>query len=132
LTKEKLTTEEIKYILLFATDYMGMTVWPVATKEGNLAALLKLWVGANEKLTTEEIRQKMLLATDLRGLTFWELVEKNIGENLLVRVWNFAKEYLTTEKIKNELLFDTGIVRNIVWLRAAQLRERKALREMRK
>ena len=36
------------------------------------------------------------------------------------------------EEIKDELLLDTGIMRNLVWLRAAQVRERKALEEMRK
>ena len=43
LAKEILTTEEIKIENLFLTDHEGRTTWHIATYEGNLDLIQKIW-----------------------------------------------------------------------------------------
>jgi hypothetical protein len=69
LAKENLTTEEITYKLLLATNSEENTAWHLATEQrGNQDVLHKIWDFAKETLTTEEIN-KLLLATKSEGNT---------------------------------------------------------------
>ena len=60
-TKENLTPEEIKYILLLKTDYEGTTAWHIAALRGNSEILQKLWECAKENLTPEEIKKYIVI-----------------------------------------------------------------------
>jgi endo-1,4-beta-D-glucanase Y len=64
MTKEKLTTEEIKNEMLLRTDNDGRTPWHFAALFGQQDILKDIWNWAKEQLTTEEIRNEMLLRTD--------------------------------------------------------------------
>jgi hypothetical protein len=56
-------------------------------------------------------------------------LKKHCTNYLLQQLWNFVKKNLTIEEIENKLLSDTGIMRNIIWLRAANPRERRHYRK---
>ena len=66
LTKEKITADEVKNLLLARNDE-GMTAWHEVTSWGQLEILQKIWNLAEEILTTEEINKIFLLATDDEG-----------------------------------------------------------------
>jgi hypothetical protein len=71
--KENLTTEEVIYTLLLATNNDGNTVWHMAVKGGDTAVMKEMWDLAKENLTTEEIKYNLLLFTNSDGNTAWHL-----------------------------------------------------------
>ena len=96
--KEKLTTEEIKKLLL--ANNKGRTAWHVAVMKGYLKILQKVWEWAEEKLTTDEINNILLLGTDIGGMTAWHWAALEGRIKVLHRIWEWAKENLTTGEIK--------------------------------
>jgi len=43
LAKGRLTTEDIKNIMLLRTDHTGRNVWHIAANEGKLDTVQKIW-----------------------------------------------------------------------------------------
>jgi len=67
LSKERLTTEEIKNEILLTTDREGWNAWDIASFRGDVDVMREIWVLANEGLTTEEIKNELLLRSDREG-----------------------------------------------------------------
>jgi len=65
--KDNLTTEEIKNIVLLATDRDGDTAWHLVAEGSNKDLLQKIWDFAQDILTAEEIKYMFFLATDSNG-----------------------------------------------------------------
>jgi hypothetical protein len=55
LAENHLTTKEIKYKLLIATNSEGHTVWHIAAEGGEVDVLQEIWDLAKNSLTTDEI-----------------------------------------------------------------------------
>ena len=79
----------------------------MATVEGNLEVLHKIWEWAEEELTNEEIKNRLLLGKDSEGKTAWHWVTKEKISELLHIIWKCAEKRLTTEEINNKLLLGT-------------------------
>ena len=64
LAKERLTTEQIKNVILLRTDGEGRNAWNIAAIGDKVEAMREIRKLAKERLTTEEIKNEMLLRTD--------------------------------------------------------------------
>jgi endo-1,4-beta-D-glucanase Y len=74
---------------------MGITAWHVATKEGKLDILQKIWELTKGNLTREEINYKLLLATDKKGRIAWHMAAVRGKLDLLQNIWEWTKKNLT-------------------------------------
>ena len=64
LSKERLTTEDIKNEMILPTDHTGQNNAVFCFK---LDVMQKIWEWAKERLTTEEIRNDLLLCSEGQG-----------------------------------------------------------------
>jgi sucrose-6-phosphate hydrolase SacC (GH32 family) len=132
LAKDNLTTEEIKYKLLLATNSEGNTAWHIAAGQSvTKYNLQKIWDLAKDNLTTEEIKYKLLLATNSEGNTACYLAAMGLyGEAVLQIICDLAENYLTTEEIENSLITPKHHQRNTPRRSEAKLGKRNVLKKV--
>jgi hypothetical protein len=92
-----------------------MTAWHLASQEGHLKVLNKLWKWANQVLTQEDLKNKVFLAKDNYGTIAWRMAAERGHLEVLDSLWVCATEILTPEEIYKKLFLVRDNFGKTVW-----------------
>jgi len=112
---------------MLATDIRGNTAWHVATQEGNIELLQKLWEWAKGP---EMLLSKLMLAKDKDEKTAFHVAAEQSYTEVLQKLWDWSVANPQTGELQKELLLSKSSSGITAWHKAAELCNKEVLHKI--